>query len=115
MENVYKFQNNQQDQYKVHIFPLPRIDDLIDCVNGAKYFSKLGLKSSYNEIRIREGDEWKNSFKTNDGFYELLVMTFGLSDSQSTFMRLMNDVLKNFINKCFIVSLDDILIFSQST
>ncbi len=96
-------------------YPLPLVSDVLNRLRGSKYFSVLDLRWGFNNVRIKEGHEWKAAFRTNRGLFEPLVMFFGLCNSPATFQTMMNDILREFIDRgVAICYMDDILIFTPT-
>ncbi|KAK3515288.1 hypothetical protein QTP70_013484 [Hemibagrus guttatus] len=95
-------------------YPLPLVPAALERLRGATVFTKLDLRSTYNLIRIRKGDEWKTAFVTPTGHYEYRVMPYGLANAPSVFQDFMHEVLRDFLHKFVVVYIDDILIYSRS-
>lgn len=96
-------------------YPVPLIADLFDQLSGARYFTKLDLRSGYYQVRIAEGDEPKTTCVTRYGAFEFLVMPFfGLTNAPATFCTLMNQIFNEYLDKFVVVYLDDIVVYSRS-
>jgi hypothetical protein len=108
--NKYAIKNKYTIKKK---YPLPRIDDLFDQLRGEKIFSKIDLRAGYHQVRIKEEEIHKMTFRTRYGHYEFVVVSFGLTNALDVFMRLMNGIFRNYLDKFVIVFMDDILIYSK--
>lgn len=95
-------------------YPLLLISDLLDAPQKAQIYTKIDLRHAYHLVRIAEGDEWKTAFRTRYGSFEWKVMPFGLTNAPAAFQCFMNDIFGDLLDKCLVVYLDDLLIYSDN-
>ncbi len=107
----YRALNSQTIKFAL---PLPQVPDSLEELHGARLFTKLDLRSAYNLIHIRRGDEWKTAFITPSGHYEYRVMPYGLSNSPSIFQNFMNEIIREMLNQIAIIYIEDIFIYSSN-
>ena len=98
-----------------NVYPLPLISELMDKIKDGKYFTKLDIWWGYNNIQIKEGDEWKAAFKTNQGLYKPTVMFFGMCNSPATFQAMMDDIFRDLIEEgIVIIYMDDMFLLAKT-
>ena len=99
---------------KIDVYPLPKIEDLLNQLDGAKYFAKLDLAAGYWQVRMQDEDKEKTAFCVPNGLYQWKYMPFGLVNAPPTFQRLMGKVLKTVLGKIALVYIDDVLVYAKS-
>jgi len=96
-------------------YPLPLITDLINNMGSKKVFTKMDLRWEFNNVRIKEGDEWKGAFTMHMGSFELTVIFFGMTNSPTTFQAMMNKILRDLINEGKVAAfVDDVLVGTET-